>query len=519
MTKSNVNTQTVPADKKGEPNPWPQKAPVPSRPKQGTSPKGTPSQTQPPKSTPPLSKNPHTPNAVSHNTGTSVSKAAQQTSLRKPPGLSKPVSQQPDNRPAKVNGGPGGSLTSEDSNYSGNSSSDESTGPGETTKQAFSPQPPSQSSSDKQSQQHPGQTNHHEGGSSHAIPTQKGVWPGGPADVTAQGRVAPPLVAATLSRPPLNGFPDEQQGSETPYLTPQIPRDPSSQPEDDWPAINPADSRMLSFMAPRGMSPLNIPMDPALTAVTTASFNPMQFAAFGPLPPAMFFTDATKGSRGVPPAQSTPFPESNRFSGSPGVQERPAKLSNTKQGNQTYVVHRTPSSNSSAGKAQPHSDLQKSVSSPNIRSPSFSNPVSRQISHKERSPEPPEVVPAMHPRVAANLQPPRPKLVPNSTQTVPPPETTDTGTQIESLGVTTYTQTPDKTLVDVGVGTRVLTSSAGVQASPVMKNHRAQTSTKVILPMELEPPSLEEEAGPVDKIKFGLQYAIQVSLLDIILYV
>ena len=513
MTKPNVSTQAVSADKKGDGKPWPQNISVSSRPKQGVSapPKGV--QTHPPKSAPPLLKTPHSPDTIQHNTGPSNSKVhvPTQTSLNKPPGLSKPANQQAITRPAKVNGGPGGSLTS-----SGNSSSDESSGQGEQTKQAVfptsSPQSPSPSFPDKQNQQHSSQAP--EGGSNHTIPiAQKGVWPGGPVDVAAQGRVAPPLVAAALTRSTLNGFPDEQQGRESPYLIPQLPRDPSSQPEDDWPALNPADSRMLAFMPPRGMSPLNIPTDPALVAVTSASFNrqiPIQFPPFGPFTQAMFLSDATRSNRDIAPS----FPESPNFTGSPGFQERSAKFPNNAQGNPSFVVHRTPSGNLPATRAQPHSDPPKSVSSPNVKSPqpSFSNPADLQASRKERSPEPSKVSP-VQPRIAANLQPPHPKLRTTFTQTRPPPEKTDSGTQIESLGVTTYTQTPDKSFVDVGVEVSVATRPVSVQASPMMKSSEAQTSTKVTLPVELEPPSLEEESSPADKIKFGIQYAIQVSYL------
>ncbi len=70
---------------------------------------------------------------------------------------------------------------------------------------------------------------------------------------------------------------------------------------------------------------------------------------------------------------------------------------------------------------------------------------------------------------------------------------------------------PNKTYKDMKVGTNVKTRSRCLQVSPDVGCASSQTTAPVALLSELQPPCLEEEGSPADRIKMAVQYTIQVG--------
>ncbi len=180
-----------------------------------------------------------------------------------PPNVDTPTAavQQSNTRPVKVNGGPGGSLTSEDSNYSG--SSDESPETGERRHQTK--QPSAQSGPVRQTVEQP------------AIPCNGQVatpsgWQGSTSPyVNGHSNDTNKKSSKTTEpkSPPSHSSMSEKQlgptGRESPYLVPQLPRGPSSQPEDDWPGFEPTKEVL--------------PPDPASSTLLAAMRSPPQLHA------------------------------------------------------------------------------------------------------------------------------------------------------------------------------------------------------------------------------------------------
>ncbi len=213
----------------------------------------------------------------------------------------KPAAPQASSRPVKVNGGPGGSLTSEDSTYSG--SSDESPERGEQRNQT--PQPSVQTEPARQMVDQP------------QVVTPSG-WQGRPLYVTAHstdGQIK------AVNPKPMTG--KTSTGRESPYLVPQLPRDPSSQQEDDWPGFestkkvltpDPASSTLLAAMRsppqPQLHSiPLRVPgREPTMVSGTFERMplppHAAMFRSFGPHF-QMMLPERPNGNHDIPVPQGT----------------------------------------------------------------------------------------------------------------------------------------------------------------------------------------------------------------------
>ncbi len=194
---------------------------------------------------------------------------------------------------------------------------------------------------------------------------------------------------------------------------------------------------------------------------------------------------------GYIPATSTPV----------GYQDRPPVFP-------SYIVHRTPSG-TLINRAPLHGEPQKTMPAPNMRSsqayPVYSSPAADVNTHREPEPVMPPLPAPVKPDVGTQTSPPPGPVMINTCTQVEDDE-------MEALSMTTYTQTPVKTYNSVAVEASVPTESISVQASTNMASCESQTTSKVAFISELQPPGMEDEPSPDDKIKFAVQYAIQVSL-------